>query len=250
MLTFSNLGQLGRLGNQMFQYAALVGISSNRGTEYGLPNRDIALYECFDIPKKFTDTTNSIVSYTEKFEFDNELFNSCHLDSDLYGFFQSERYFSNVKQQIRRDFIFKNHIQKVANFYKNSLFSKNEVIALHIRRSDYLTDKNFCNLTLDYYNSALSKLPEVSVLVLTDDYTWCKNNFTSSKFRISKSGSPYVDLCLMSLCDYHVIANSSFSWWGSWLSNSKHTIAPKKWFTGEFAHWNTKDLYCSTWTVI
>jgi hypothetical protein len=53
----------------------------------------------------------------------------------------------------------------------------------------------------------------------------------------------------MSLCDYHIIANSSFSWWGSWLSKSKQTIAPKRWFAGDFLKWNTRDLYIPNWII-
>jgi hypothetical protein len=54
----------------------------------------------------------------------------------------------------------------------------------------------------------------------------------------------------MSFCDYHIIANSSFSWWGSWLSNSKKTIAPKKWFSGELKVKDTVDLYLPNWEIL
>jgi hypothetical protein len=54
----------------------------------------------------------------------------------------------------------------------------------------------------------------------------------------------------MTLCDYHIIANSSYSWWGSWLANSERTIAPKNWFAGDCAGHDTKDLYCENWIVI
>jgi hypothetical protein len=54
----------------------------------------------------------------------------------------------------------------------------------------------------------------------------------------------------MTLCDYHIIANSSYSWWGSWLAKSKQTIAPKKWFSGQFSNFNTKDLYKKGWIII
>ena len=54
----------------------------------------------------------------------------------------------------------------------------------------------------------------------------------------------------MSMCDYHIIANSSFGWWGSWLAKSKKTVAPKRWFTGDLKDWNTKDLYLNDWIVI
>jgi hypothetical protein len=88
------------------------------------------------------------------------------------------------------------------------------------------------------------------VIVFSDDPEWCKNVFKKDPFIISTFEDPFFDLCLMSLCDYHIIANSSFSWWGSWLANSKQTIAPKKWFAGEFLNWNTRDLYLPNWIII
>jgi hypothetical protein len=61
----------------------------------------------------------------------------------------------------------------------------------------------------------------------------------------------YIDMCLMTMCNYHIIANSSFSWWGAWLSNSKQVIAPSKWF-GPANHMpkNWSDVYCEKWIVI
>jgi hypothetical protein len=53
----------------------------------------------------------------------------------------------------------------------------------------------------------------------------------------------------MSLCDYHIICNSSFSWWGSWLAKSKKTVAPKNWFGGDCINHNTEDLYLKNWIV-
>lgn len=250
MLTFSKLGQLGRLGNQMFQYAALVGIAHNIRTDYALSSKNTALYECFDLPSKFTDIVNPLVSHTDKFEFDEKFYNSCNTNSDLYGFFQSEKYFSKVTSILKNHFKFKNSITEVASLYKKYLASEKEVIALHVRRTDYLTDGNFYNLDLSYYYQALARLPEVPVIILTDDYSWCKNIFTSNRFKISKSNSPYVDLKLMSLCSHHIIANSSFSWWGSWLADSRLTIAPKNWFAGNFSHWDTSDLYRPEWIII
>ena len=54
----------------------------------------------------------------------------------------------------------------------------------------------------------------------------------------------------MTLCSHHIIANSSFSWWGAWLSGSKHVIAPSKWFGESMSDHDTSDLYCEGWEVI
>ena len=68
---------------------------------------------------------------------------------------------------------------------------------------------------------------------------------------VSEGNDQYIDLCLMTMCDGHIIANSSFSWWGAWLSKSRKIIAPSGWFEGSNnAHLDTKDIYCSGWTVL
>ena len=58
-------------------------------------------------------------------------------------------------------------------------------------------------------------------------------------------------MCLMTMCKGHIVANSSFSWWGAWLSESEKVIAPKGWFKGSNnSHLDTSDIYCSDWTVL
>ena len=74
--------------------------------------------------------------------------------------------------------------------------------------------------------------------------------FLNPRFKFIKSNNIQIDLCLMTMCNYHVIANSSFSWWGSWLANSEKTIAPKNWFGGDCINHNTQDLYLSDWIII
>ena len=125
-----------------------------------------------------------------------------------------------------------------------------ELISIHIRRGDYLTESNFCNLPFDYYINSLELLPNLPVLIFSDDIPWCESVFLNSRFKFIKSNDTQIDLCLMSMCDYHIIANSSFSWWGAWLAKSKKTIAPSAWFQNEYSHWNTKDLYLPDWIIL
>jgi hypothetical protein len=65
------------------------------------------------------------------------------------------------------------------------------------------------------------------------------------------SGNPYLDLKIMTMCDHHIIANSSYSWWGAWMNprEGKKVIAPKKWF-GPLLQKNTENIYCEGWTKI
>jgi hypothetical protein len=247
MISFNNLGHMGRLGNQMFQYAGLKGIASHKGYWYSVPS-NTSLSQCFNIPETLPNTNNVVVD-VEKFEFDEEFFNNCPDDVDVYGYFQSEKYFNHIAKQIRQDFSFHDKIIEECLSYKTK-FAGTKIISLHIRRGDYISDPSFECLSLDYYWNALKLLPNFPVIVFSDDPEWCKNVFKNDQFITSPFEDPFSDLCLMSLCDYHIIANSTFSWWGSWLAKSKQTIAPHNWFSGEFANWNTRDLYLPNWIVL
>ncbi len=247
MISFNNIGHMGRLGNQMFQYAGVKGVATHKGYWYSVPS-NTSLSECFKIPDTLPNTNHKVVN-VDKFEFDEEFFNHCPDDVDVCGYFQSEKYFKHIEQQIRQDFTFHDRIVEQCLSYKSAL-PNTKIISLHIRRSDYISDPNFECLSLYYYRNALKLLPNFPVIVFSDDPEWCKNEFKKDSFIISPFTDSFYDLCLMTLCDYHIIANSSFSWWGSWLSKSKQTIAPKKWFSGKFLNWNTKDLYLQNWIII
>jgi hypothetical protein len=185
------------------------------------------------------------------FQFNETLFNECPDWVSLYGFFQTEKYFKHIADEVRDDFSFKDEIE---NPCKEMISAVEDPISLHIRRGDFLINNaNHNNLTLDYYAKALDKFdPNRNVIIFSDDTQWCKNQeiFSSDRFLVSESGNPYVDLSLMSMCSDFIIANSSFSWWGAWLANKGTVIAPEKWFGPNNAHLDTSDLYPEHWNVI
>ena len=128
----------------------------------------------------------------------------------------------------------------------------NEYIGLHIRRTDYVQKQNYHPLcTLEYYEKALKKLPDTKVIIVSDDPEWCENQslFESDRFLVSGSKNNIIDMCILSLCKYHVIANSSFSWWGAWLAESQKVIAPKVWF-GSHANLDESDIVPENWERI
>jgi hypothetical protein len=266
MLAFNYLGQLGRLGNQMFQYASLRGIARNRGYDFCIPNHNqvvkdpygfdlkIELFYPFNMVNvlphniKILDRGYAPVSEERQFHFDEILFNMCPDEISLAGFFQSEKYFKNIESEIREDFSFKDQI---LNPCKEMISSVGDAISLHIRRTDYLENPNHTALDIEYYINALEMFePNIPVIIFSDDIDWCKEQkiFDSDRFMISESKDQYVDLCLMSLCKYHIIANSSFSWWGAWLSDSSKVIAPSQWFGDDNSDKDTKDLIPERWT--
>ena len=131
-------------------------------------------------------------------------------------------------------------------------------IALHVRRTDYVRNQaNHNVLTLEYYQAALEQFdPDRNVIVFSDEPAWCMEQdiFSDDRFIISENDDNRVDLCLMSLCHDFIIANSSFSWWGAWLSinKEKKVIAPAQWFgsTGYTKDHDTKDLIPDDWIKI
>lgn len=117
-----------------------------------------------------------------------------------------------------------------------------------------MTDPNHSTLQLDYYEKALNLFEKNrQVLIFTDDPAWVYSQsfFSGDRFMVSENQSAYMDMCLMSLCQDHIIANSSFSWWGAWLSDSENIIAPSGWFNGSNnSHLDTKDLIPEEWIKI
>jgi hypothetical protein len=106
---------------------------------------------------------------------------------------------------------------------------------------------------LEYYQTALQKFDSnLPVIIFSDEPEWCNEQelFSDERFMVSESGDQYVDMCLMSLCSHHIIANSSFSWWGAWLSNSVNVVAPLQWFGESNQGKDTKDLIPERWTRI
>jgi len=251
------LGKTGRLGNQMFQYAALRGIAANRGYDYCIPfskandaYTDHQLFIPFEFVVRVGEISGEIVEDKE-FKFNEDLFNTCPDNVSLYGYFQTEKYFSHIESFIRRDFTFRKEILTPC---KTAIKSLTSPIGLHVRRTDYITNPNHHLLDLDYYESALSQFDRNrEVLVFSDEPEWCSEQslFSDDRFYVSESGSPYVDMCLMSLCSDHIIANSSFSWWAAWLGTNNRVIAPENWFgTSDNSHLDTSDIIPERWEKI
>lgn len=266
MISFNQLGNLGRLGNQMFQYASLRGIAANKGFDFCIPPKetfgvsdlnvkesDSNIHNTFDLKKYNQNLSNYKIIQESGYHFNEHLFNSCEDNVDLFGYFQSEKYFKDIETEIRNDFCFSNQLVKDCSEFLEELDSNREVISLHIRRGDYLNLQPFHPTPpIEYYAEALKQFPKVSVLIFSDDSDWCMNQelFDDDRYLISSSNTSDFDMCLMSMCKYHIIANSSFSWWGAWLSKSQNVIAPKTWFGPSLLQHNTSDLYCPGWVKI
>lgn len=266
MISFNQLGNLGRLGNQMFQYASLRGIAANRGLSFCIPPESVFgvndpnvkncpsnIHTVFNLQgKRKALPTNKMVKEVG-YHFDEHLFHQCEDDVDLYGYFQSEKYFKNIEDEIRKDFTFEDYIGEFCEEFLETQVQSDEVISLHIRRGDYLHLQTFHPVPpIEYYAEALKKFPDVPVIIFSDDPKWCmmQSLFDPDRFFISQNNKAEYDMCFMSMCTHHIIANSSFSWWGAWLAKSENVIAPKVWFGSSLSEHDTSDLYLDHWEVI
>ena len=244
MISFSKLGEYGRLGNQMFQIAATISHSIKMKEDFSIKWEYEQYFET-----NFNYKNHNITSIYQEPNFHyNEI---CRKNVDLRGYFQSEKYFIQNEDKIREIFTpKKNIIDKLQYKYSNLL--KNSV-SLHIRRTDYLEKSHYHPIqSQKYYSDALnyikSKKNIENVLVFSDDIDWCQSNMSPEYNYIFNSEID--DLFLMSLCENNIIANSSFSWWGSWLNrnNNKIVVAPKKWFGVTYI--NTSDLYSKEMIIL
>jgi len=259
MLTSLQIGQNGRLGNQMFQYATLASIAFTRGYKWALQKNDsVDLWKVFKMKNvnilSELDVEGLEFIYNEPvFHFNASLF-LIEDNTDLRGYFQSPIYFGNCFEMIKNTFDFKDEIKSNSINELNKYYDGRPICSIHVRRGDYLEKSNYhppCDM--NYYTQAKNEIlraaGNVKFLLFGDDHDWIRENLVDDRSVLVEGNSPEVDLCMMSHCHAHVISNSSFSWWGAALGNFQSVIAPKTWFGPEGPdRWDT--LYIQGWRLI
>ena len=279
MIGYNKLGSNGRLGNQMFQYAALRGIAAKRGYDWCIPpdtydhKDNYGLFETFEMTnvKEFNIGFVSGDCIQENNHcFIPEFFDECPDNVSLDGYFQTEKYFTHIEKEIHEDFTFKKNYLIPCQEYINSLSSP--PIFLHIRQSDNIGREQYHPiLSIEFFENALKQFVEDTLcFVFTDDMEWCKSQefFKQERFLFNEKNErysyknidgtgklqntllPQIDLCLMSLCSGGIIANSSFSWWGAWLQNNRGKVIapdPNIWFGSAMTHVDTSDIVPKRW---
>jgi hypothetical protein len=176
------------------------------------------------------------------FEFDQELLQqrgSIYLD----GYWQSPDYFSAIADRIRDDFQITTPPSPANQEMAHQITSINS-ISLHVRRGDYTSNAKTQSIhgtcSKSYYDSAIQfvcqKVPSPRFFIFSDEIEWARQNLNTpgeSVFvDLNDAAHNYEDLRLMSLCKHHIIANSTFSWWGAWLGDSAGiTVAPSRWMS-------------------
>lgn len=278
---------MGGLGNQMFQYAAgrrlshvlgadlkldITAFNKTASRKFELSALNITasmarraetcpfaktrwLYSIPYLPRRFIRNRRYIKE--KHFHFDKEIL---FLPDNVYldGYWQSEKYFADISDIIRSEFTAKTPLTG-ANRDLSAMITSCDSVSIHIRRGDYMADPQTHNFhgvcTLEYYYSCIKKISEhiehPHFFLFSDDPQWARKNLKiDCPVTVIDHNGPenaYEDMRLMYTCKHHIIANSSFGWWGAWLCRNQGKIvyAPGKWFAD--APHNAEDLLPAGW---
>lgn len=266
----------GGLGNQLFQYAAARTLAHHHNTSVGFdlsalggtPAASIITPRSYELsafgidpiqppwlyslsyglkatplPKPLRSLVRrwyQPTEYREKsFDFDPDFMSATSANTYLTGYFQSERYFENIRDSLRRELKF----IIVTQCLPTSESTHGSLVSLHIRRGDYVTNPvhNLCSM--EYYEKATTYLAKrvgnIHLMVFSDDQPWAQQHvqlpYPATFVEENNDTNSFQDMHLMSRCQHHIIANSSFSWWGAWLNPdpNKLVVAPKRWLAHE-----------------
>lgn len=212
------------------------------------------------LTRLFLPSTRPNILRERQFAFDASILGN-YPDAYLDGYWQSEKYFKAVEPVIRAEFAFTKHPDSKNRELAEKIVGV-DAVSLHVRRGDYVLNPATHNFhgtcSLDYYREAISLISQTvsnpHFFIFSDDLAWVKQNlvleFPATYVTHNQGDKSYEDLRLMSLCKHHIIANSSFSWWGAWLASNKRqtVIAPAKWFNR--ADIDTSDLIPENWIRI
>lgn len=253
----------GRLGNQMFQYAAARGLAARLGTSVALDRRGAlargegVLTRVFDLPLVDPDPLPPMRDQMLRYGFwrlsgraprfrrerglgYNPAIESWRDGDYLHGYWQSEQYFGDIADTIRQDFSFPT-FSNAQNADMAAQIADTPSISLHVRRGDYLTLGAHVLCDQAYYTAALTQIisglaSDPTVFVFSDDPQWAKDNLPlpCTKVVVDFNGAEtdFEDMRLMSRCQHNIIGNSSFSWWAAWLNRNpdKRIAGPARWF--------------------
>jgi hypothetical protein len=277
----------GGLGNQMFQYALGKSLAETHGVPlkldirgYERPKRKetVRIYELNRYNIHASIATNAEIKtlqrqkrlldivfgrkhiYQEKsFSYDPAVF-SVGLDMYVSGYWQSYKYFQDIDSMVKRDFtLIESSTDEVAKLMTD--IARADSVAVHVRRGDYVSNAHanafhgVCSL--GYYHEAIryikSQIETPHFFVFSDDIPWCRANLSlpnSVRFMDYSGRNTHEDMRLMRACKHFIIANSTFSWWGAWLSSysKKIVVAPKQWFQAQEI--KQDDLIPPNWIVL
>ena len=232
----------GRLGNNMFMIAHAYAKALEQNKQLVVPRKQVG---------HMGDFVNNIFRKIDLYI--NQPDELLGTPANIYsGYWQNENYFKKYSEAVKQ--LFSAPIEFIEKAYVQYPFLKDSIVtAISVRRGDYLIYKEYHPVvSREYVDVALSKVPVSSYnLIFTDDIPWCKENLSHINNVQFVEAPVHEQMWLMSLCDHFVISNSSFSWWGAYLSRNpnKVVIAPETWY-GPNGPKTWQEIYCEGWTIL
>lgn len=211
-----------------------------------------------NIVKSYLYSWLRATKYAEQsLSFDPAMCDATSARTYLMGYFQSKRYFEDIEEQLRAElkFVDKPKIQL------REIAGSATLASLHVRRGDYVdnpvTNRFHGLCSVEYYEKAIAyltdKLGDIHLFVFSDDQAWVRKHLylahSATFVEVHPDEPCYKDMQLMSQCQHHIIANSSFSWWGAWLNASpdKIVVAPQRWYADDIAQEQAQDIVPASW---
>ena len=276
-VSFNSLGNLGRIGNQLFQLSALLFIAKENKFDFLLPSpteverEDYILHEIFDLSNLISKNNYGISNFHDfdknlipnDIEYSNSYLNLGR-DTNLNGYFQSLQFIEPIKDLLLEHLKFNNYVKNASEkiLLKNNI-NPEDYSFIHIRRGDYINKKAYhYNLDKSYYKKSIKKFPkDRKYLIFSDDPAWCnkylnlKNESIIFDHLYEENIQSYlkigIELYIMSICNGGIIANSSYSWWAAFLQNKNSLIiSPDKnaWFGYKYS-FDARGLIHKNWTT-
>lgn len=170
----------------------------------------------------------------------------------LLGFWQSEKYFFNIKETLIKEFV----LRKVSDEFikaKREISNMDDAVCIHIRRGDFVgSNHEVCDM--NYYRDCINyfteRKPNTSFVFFSDDVQWVQSMFSDlqNSYIVSENIIDYEQMMLMSLCKHYILSNSSFGWWGQYLNADKNktVLAPSRWYIDSY----DRSIYQDNWVVM
>ncbi|HEY9703125.1 MAG TPA: alpha-1,2-fucosyltransferase, partial [Allocoleopsis sp.] len=197
-----------------------------------------------------TDKVDFPIVKEKHYHYNPDQFGNLQNNINIIGWLQSEKYWNSDRAKIKKLFEFKDElVTEIKNKYGNLLSKK--TVAISIRRGDYVDNPNYHLLPIQYYYLALFEhFPNwrnYNILIFSDDPEYCHVHFECVPNATVIKDSPINQLCLGSMCDGFIVANSTFSWWMAYLGKGK-VIRPNYLFEGNLKYLNSdKDFWPNDW---
>jgi hypothetical protein len=249
MITFKRLGHKGMIGNQLFQLSTLLTVGKSKNYKIGIPRSSGAvtnpilpnIHNCrcdnhntyfhkltdgFDLGLDDLTCDDDVQLEHEfresTFSYDDSI-KSVKDCTNLEGYFQTEKYFIENRNDLLKTFSFKPSVKNTVHRFLDEEGISTDFATVHVRRGDAFIHPEVFKLTSNYYNKLIDQLDTNQIVFVSDDIEFCQHQFPGFHY-FNTQDTPFEDLYMLTLSKYNITANSTFSWWGAWLNQNNNVV--------------------------